>query len=244
MDNSANLQAALGDLAPSGALRAAINVGNPVLARKGPPGGEPGGVSVDIARELGARIGRPVQLVVYETAGLVVEALERGEWDVAFLAAEPARADRVAFSSPYVLIEGTYLLWADAPFTNAGAVDAKGVRIAVGQNAAYDLHLTRALRHAEIVRAPSSADALELFYRDRLDAAAGVRQALDAFAAGKSDLRILPDAFMSIRQTIASPLGRAAGSAYLQGFIEELKASGWVRAALDRNGQAGVAVAP
>jgi polar amino acid transport system substrate-binding protein len=174
----------------------------------------------------------------------VVDALARSEWDVAFLANEPARADRVTFSAPYVVIEGTYMLRQDAPFTRADELDRDGVRIAVGLNAAYDLHLTRALKHAEIVRAPSPSAALELFYADRLDAAAGVRQALDAFAAGKPDLRVLPDAFMAIHQTVASPPGRPAGSAFLEALVAELKSSGWVRAALDRNGQAGVPVAP
>ncbi len=244
MSNTPDLQAALADLAPTGAVRAAINVGNPVLARADPDGGEPHGVSVDIARELGRRLGRPVQLVVFPAAGKVVDALASDEWDVAFLADEPARADRVVFSAPYVVIEGTYMLWQDSPFTSAAELDRPGIRIAVGQNAAYDLHLTRALKAAEIVRAPSPSSALELFYADRLDAAAGVRQALDAFAAGKNDLRVLLDAFMAIKQTVASPPGRAAGCAYLQALVAELKADGWVREALDRHGQRGVSVAP
>ena len=245
-DNSplSDLAAAIADLAPSGVVRAAINTGNPVLARKGPEGGEPSGASVDIAREIGRRLGRPVQLIAYETAGGVVEALARGEWDVAFLANEPARADRVVFSAPYVVIEGTAMVWKDAPFTSNGELDRDGIRIAVGLNAAYDLHLTRALKHAAIVRAPSSSAAMEQFYRDRLEAAAGVRQALEAFAADKADIRVLPDAFMSIRQTVASPPGRNAGSAYLQSLVQELKVSGWIRAALDRNGQQDAQVAP
>lgn len=242
--NNSDLKAVLNDLAPTGVVRAAINVGNPVLAAKAEGGGEPHGVSVDIARELGRRLGRPVRFIVFETAGLVVDALARGEWDVGFLANEPARADRVTFSAPYVVIEGAYLVWKDAPFASTAELDRAGARIAVGLNAAYDLHLTRALKHAEIVRAADSAAAMALFYRDRLDAGAGVRQALEAFAADKPDLRILPDAFMSIRQSVASPPGRAAGSAYLQSLVAELKSSGWVRAALDRHGKRDVAVAP
>jgi polar amino acid transport system substrate-binding protein len=237
------MAAAIKDLTPSGVVRAAINTGNPVLAQKTPSGGEPSGVSVEIAREIGRRLGRPVQLIPYETAGSVVDALARGEWDVAFLADEPARADRVVFSTPYVVIEGTYLAWGDAPFASADELDRDGIRIAVGLNAAYDLHLTRALKHAEIIRAPSPSAALELFYRNRLEAAAGVRQALEIFAAARTDVRVLPDAFMAIRQAVASPPGREAGSAYLQNLVQDLKASGWIRAALDRNGQHDVAVA-
>jgi polar amino acid transport system substrate-binding protein len=239
-----DLESVRGDLAATGVVRAAINVGNPVLARAGEGDGEPSGVSVDIAREIGRRLAMPVELIVFPAAGKVVDALARGEWDVAFLANEPARADRVTFSAPYVLIEGTYMLRQDSPFTAADQLDAEGIRIAVGQNAAYDLHLTRELKHAQIVRAPSPSSALELFHRDGLDAAAGVRQALDRFAADKPGLRVLPDAFMSIRQTVASPPGRPAGSAWLDALVAELKSSGWVRAALDRHGQAAVAVAP
>jgi polar amino acid transport system substrate-binding protein len=239
-----DLESVRGDLAATGVVRAAINIGNPVLASPGEGHGEPSGVSVDIAREIGRRLGLPVELIVFPAAGKVVDALARGEWDVAFLANEPARADRVTFSAPYVMIEGTYMLRQDSPFTATDQLDREGVRIAVGQNAAYDLHLTRELKHAEIVRAPSPSSALELFDRDGLDAAAGVRQALDGFAAGKPGFRVLPDAFMSIRQTVASPPGRAAGSAWLETLVAELKSSGWVRAALDRHGQAGVAVAP
>lgn len=244
MGDSTDLEAVLGDLAPTGVVRAAINVGNPVLAGRDAAGGEPYGVSVDIAREVGRRLGKPVSFIVFETAGLVVDALARGEWDVAFLANEPARADRVTFSAPYVVIEGTYLVWKDAPYTATAELDRPGVRIAVGRNAAYDLHLTRALKQAEIVRAADSAAAMELFHRDRLDAGAGVRQALEAFAADKPDIRVLPDAFMSIQQTVASPPGRAAGSAWLESLVAELKASGWVRAALDRHGKKDVPVAP
>lgn len=240
--NSAD-NAAIQDLAPTGVIRAAINSGNPVLARKAPNGGEPSGVSVEIAREIGRRLGRPVQLIAHPTAGSVVDALARDEWDVAFLADEPARADRVVFSAPYVVIEGTYMVRTGSPFASAAELDRDGIRIAVGLNAAYDLHLTRALKHAQIIRAPSPTAALELFYADRLDAAAGVRQALDSFAATKPDLRVMPDAFMAIRQTVASPPGRAAGSAFLEALVAELKASGWIRAALDRNGQQAVPVA-
>src|SRR5688572_30815370 len=168
-----DLESVRRDLAATGVVRAAINVGNPVLARAGDGDGEPSGVSVDIAREIGRRLGRPVQLVVFPAAGKVVDALARSEWDVAFLANEPARADRVTFSTPYVLIEGTYMLRQDSPFTAADQLDQRGIRVAVGQNAAYDLHLTRELKHAEIVRAPSPSSALELFDREGLDAAAG-----------------------------------------------------------------------
>ena len=234
--------AAIRDLAPTGVVRAAINTANPVLARKGPDG-LPQGVSVDIAQELGRSLGRPVQLIAYETAGRVFDALDRSEWDLAFLAIEPARATRVIFSSPYVVIEGTYLVRSDATFTRVAELDSTGTKIAVGLNAAYDLYLSRHLEHAEIVRAPTPNAALEMFATEGLEAAAGIRQALEAFAAQRPGFRVLPDPFMTIRQALATPQGREDGGQYLNDFIDNLKSSGCLRAALDRNGQAGVSVA-
>jgi len=230
------------DLAPTGVVRAAINTANPVLACKGPDG-LPQGVSVDIAQELGRSLGCPVQLIAYETAGRVFDALDRREWDLAFLAVEPARATRVIFSSPYVVIEGTYLVSSAAAFTRVADLDRTGTRIAVALNAAYDLYLSRHLAHAEIVRTPTPDAALEMFATEGLEAAAGVRQALEAFAAQGSGFRVLPDPFMTIRQALATPRGRQDGGKYLNDFIENLKSSGRLRAALDRNGQAGVPIA-
>ena len=134
------------ELAPSGKLRAAINFGNPVLAQKDPATGEPSGVSVDLARELGRRLGVPVELVTFDAAGKVFDALKTGAWDVAFLAIDPARASEIAFTAPYVVIEGTYLVPADSPLRTIGDVDREGVRVAVGNKSAYDLYLTRTLK--------------------------------------------------------------------------------------------------
>jgi polar amino acid transport system substrate-binding protein len=231
------------DLAPRGVVRAAINTGNPILAHKGGGSGSLQGVSVEIAIELGRSLGRPVELVAYDTAGQVFGALDRNEWDVAFLAIEAARADRVIFSAPYVSIEGTYLVRHGAPYNAASELDHEGSRIAVAAHAAYDLFLTRTLRRAELVRAPTPAAALDLIADEGVSGAAGVRQALESFARGRADLRVLPDVFMTIEQALATPLHREAGGAYLQPFIADLTSSGWLRAALDRNGQSGVRIA-
>src|SRR6266568_5375287 len=150
------------ELAPSGKLRAAINFGNPVLAQKDPATGEPRGVSVDLARELGRRLALPVDLIAYDAAGKVVDAVKTGAWDVAFLAIDPERAAEIDFTAPYVVIEGTYAVPADSPLRTIDDVDRDGVRIAVGAKSAYDLYLTRALRHARLVRAPTSPAAIEL----------------------------------------------------------------------------------
>lgn len=228
-------------LAPHGRLRVAINYGNQVLAQRD-PSGKLGGVSVALAEELGKRLGVPVELTGYDAAGKVFEALDRQAWDVAFLAIEPERATRIDFSPPYVFIDGTYLVRTDSPIRTAEDADRAGVRIAVGQGAAYDLFLTRTLKQGELVRAPTSADAIALFKSGNLGAAAGVRQALvDAEGPG---FRVLADSFTRIEQAMAVPKGREPGAAYVRQFIEEMKASGLVRRALDQTGQTGATVAP
>ena len=166
--------AAHADLAPTGRLRAAINLGNPVLAQRDSATGEPRGVSVDLARELGRRLALPVELITYDAAGQVFEALKTGAWDIAFLAIDPARATEIAFTAPYVVIEGTYLVPAESPLRTIEDVDREGVRVAVGDKSAYDLYLTRTLKRAQLVRAPTSPAAIELFLqRHRLSTGPG-----------------------------------------------------------------------
>ncbi len=221
-------------------MRAAINTGNPALARKGRAGSDPSGPSVDLARELARRLGTPVRLVEYDAAGRVFDVIDRNEWDLAFMAIEPARAEKIAFTSPYLTIEGTYLVRDDAPITVAADLDGPGSRIAVAQKAAYDLFLTRTL----IVRAPNQNQAIELFLDQRLDAAAGVRQALDSFASRHAGLRVLTDRFMTIEQAMAIPRSKPSGASYLQAFIESVIASGFVRQAIERHAQSKVSSSP
>lgn len=234
----------LKDLAPTGKLRAAINYGNGVLAQRGAGEQAPKGVSGDLARELGMRLGVPVHFVGFDGAGKVFEALKAPDgdprkWDVAFLAIEPVRAAEIAFTAPYVLIEGTYMVRADSPMKSVGDVDRPGMRISVGPNSAYDLFLTRTLKHAQLVRAESGGGRamIDLFLKDRLDAAAGVRQPLEDYARTDPSVRVMRDRFMDIRQAMGTPQGRPAGAAYLKAFVEEMKASGFVADALKRSGQ-------
>jgi polar amino acid transport system substrate-binding protein len=214
------------DLAPTGRLRAAINFGNPVLAQRDPATGEPRGVSVDLARELGRRLALPVDLVAYETAGKVVDAAKTGAWDVAFLAIDPERAAEIDFTGPYVVIEGTYAVPADSPLRAIDDVDRDGVRIAVGAKSAYDLYLTRALKHARLLRAPTSPAAIELFQRERLEAVAGVKQALVQLAKSDPRVRVIEGRFMAIEQAMGTPRGREGAASYLRPFVEKMKASG------------------
>lgn len=237
-------KAAVADLAPNGTLRAAINVGNAVLAQRSPTGGEPTGVSVDIARELARRLGVPVQLIVYDAAGKVVEAGRQGAWDIAFVALDPARAAEIAQSPPYVQIEGAYLVRADSRITANEQVDAKGNRIVVGRNSAYDLFLTRNLKQAEIVRTPTSATVVDVFMKENLEVAAGVKQQLEADARRVPGLRLLPGRFMVINQAMASQRGKDAGARYVRDFVEEMKASGFVAQALARHKQTATVAPP
>jgi polar amino acid transport system substrate-binding protein len=232
------------ELAPHGRVRAAINFGNPVLAQKDPVTSEPRGVSVDLAHELGQRLATPVELVLFDAAGKVSAAAAEDRWDVAFLAIDPERANEIAFTAPYVLIEGTYLVRADSPLRSIEDVDRPGIRVAVGNKSAYDLYLARTLRNAQLVRAPTSQAAIELFLSDRLDAVAGVRQPLKQVAAGRPDLRVLDGRFMAIEQAMGTPKRNVAGARYLRWFVEEMKASGFVAQSLLRSGQREATVAP
>jgi polar amino acid transport system substrate-binding protein len=229
-------------LSPTGKLRAAINLGNPVLAQGTPE--NPRGVTVDLARELARRTGLALELVPFAAAGKVFEALEAGgagAWDVAFLAIEPVRAAEIAFTAPYVIIEGVYLVPKNSALQTVADVDRPGVRIGVNKNSAYDLFLTRTLKHAQLVRGESG---VALFVSEKLEAAAGVKQPIAAYAKKNPELRVMDGRFMEIRQAMGTPRGRAAAAAYLQTFVEEMKASGFVADALKRSNQPDAVVAP
>jgi len=229
------------DLAPTGTLRAGINLGNMVLAQKDEKTGEPKGITVDLAHELGRRLGVPVELVRFDAAGKTFEGLKAGALDIVFLAIEPVRAAEVAFTAPYVIIEGVYLVPKDSALKTVGDVDRAGVRVGVNKGSAYDLFLTRTLKAAQLVRGESGID---LFVNDKLDAAAGVKQPLVEYAKTNPAVRVMDGRFMEIQQAMGTPHGRDAGAKYLRRFVEEMKASGFVADALKRSNQPDAAVAP
>jgi polar amino acid transport system substrate-binding protein len=233
---------AVKDLAPSGHLHAAINAGNVVLVQKDSTG-TVSGITVDLAQELARRLNVPPDLVVFEAAGKVTDAVKSGAWDVAFVAIEPRRAEVIDFTAPYVVIEGTYMAAATSPLKAIADVDHDGIRIAVAKGSAYDLFLTRTLQHATLVHYPNPPLALEGFVADKIDVAAGVKQQLIAFAASHQGYRVMDGHFQEIREAMGVPLGRDAGLQYLRGFVEEMKASGFVRKSLDRAGQMAAVVA-
>jgi polar amino acid transport system substrate-binding protein len=230
---------------PQGVLRAVINLGNPVLAKRADPQAAPTGVSVDLANELGRRIGLTVEPVVVTSAGAAVETMRKGDADIGFFAIDPARRDGIAFSTPYINIEGAYAVREGSPIKSREDVDRPGVRIAVGLNSAYDLFLKREIRQATLVHAPTSQAVVPQFVEQNLDVAANVRQQLEADMKRHPGLRMLPGSFMTINQAMGFAAGRdAAGLAYLTRFVEDMKASGFLAEGLRRHGIEGAAVAP
>lgn len=230
------------EFAPTGTLRAGINLGNPVIAQADPAGGAPRGVGPELARELARRLGVGITYVTYDTAGKLADGVHSEAWDVAFLAGEPERAQEIAFSAPYVQIEGTYMVRHDSPLKRVGDVDRDGIRVAVGNKTAYDLFLSRNLKHAQLVRFPTSLDAIAQFGAQKLDAVAGVRQTLMMAARSDAGLRVMDDSFQVIRQASGVPKGRDEAARYLAAFIDEMKANGFVKRALEASGNADVTV--
>jgi polar amino acid transport system substrate-binding protein len=233
---------AAGQLAPGGTLRAAINYGNPLLATRD-ASGEPRGVSVDLARELARRLGVPLEMVTYTAAGKVVEGIKSDAWDVGFFAIDPVRAADTDFTAPYLIIEGAYLVPEASPIRRNEDVDRAGVRVAAARGSAYDLYLTRALKQATLVHAPTSQAVTDTMLAQKLDVAAGVKQQMQADAQRLPGLRLLDGRFMEIRQAMAVPKGRAAGAAYLRNFVEEMKAAGFIAESLRRHGVEGAMLA-
>ena len=232
-------------LAPGGTLRASINVGNPVLARRDANSGKVQGVSVDLAQAFADRLGVALELVVFDKAAQSVDALAGGQADLGFFAIDPLRGEQIAFSAPYLLIEGCYLVRDDTPLHSNDEVDRTGTRVAVGQGSAYDLYLTRTLKNAQIVRAPSAPEVVAQFVAQGLEVAAGVRQMLLADAQRFPGLRLLPGRFMVIEQALAIPGNRGESAARaLRDFVEAMKHDGFIDAALTRHGISGATVAP
>ncbi len=234
----------LSALAPLGRIRASINTGNPILARLDADG-QPAGVSIDLARRFAQQLGLALELAVFDTAARSVEAVTQEQADFGFFAVDPVRGAGIGFTAPYVLIEGSYLVRQDSPLTDNAQVDQAGHTVVVGKGSAYDLYLSRELKHAQIERAVSSPAVVQTFVESTADVAAGVRQQLEADAARLPGLRLLPGRFMVIQQAMGLPKGRGEEALrVLAAFVEEAKASGFVAEALRRHGIQGAVVAP
>jgi len=232
------------DLAPTGKLRAGLNYSNFLLVGKDPVSGVPRGVAVDLAHELGRRLGVPVEFVGYDAPGKMAEAAQTGVWDVAFLAAEPARATEIAFTAAYLEIDATYLVPSGSALHRPADVDRDGVRISVSSKSAYELFLTRTLQRAQLLRVDGVEASFQQFVADKLEALAGLRPRLLMDAERLPGSRVLEGRFTAIQQAIGTPKGREAGARYLREFVEDVKASGLVAKAIERHRVRGVSVAP
>ena len=236
--------AALAELAPTGKLRAGINFQNPLLTKLG-PNGEQSGVAVDLVHELAKRLGVPIEILPYQSAGSLADSATSGVWDVAVLADEPARAKEIAFAGATTEIEATYMVPPGSALQKIDDVDKPGVRIALGAKSGYDLYLTRMLKHAQRVPIAGSSAAFKHFVAEKLEALAGLKTELVKHAADLPGSRILDGRFMVVRHTAGTPRGRGdAGAAYLNAFVEAVKAEGLVTQWIAKSGVQGLAAAP
>jgi polar amino acid transport system substrate-binding protein len=234
--------ALVAELAPTGVLRAGINLSNFLLVTGRAANGDPQGIAPDMAGEVAARLGVPVRLIPYESPGKLADAV--ADWDVGLIGAEPARAEQITFTVAYLEIDATYLVPAGSAIRTVDEVDRKGVRIAIAARSAYDLYLSRSLKNAELVRTNGLDASYELFVRERLDALAGLRPRLAQDVEKLPGARVLDGRFTAVQQAIGTPKARAASAAFLAAFVEEAKASGLVARLIQRHGVKGVDVAP
>lgn len=236
--------AARADLAPTGTLHVGINFSNILLTARDPVTRAPSGVALDLAHEFAKRLGVQVKIMPYESAGALAESAARGEWQLGFLAIEPKRANEITFTAAYVEIEATYLVPPGSPLKAIDEVDRPGVRISVTGKAAYDLYLTRTLKHATLLRTSDADATFKQFVGQKMDALAGLKSQLEMDHEKLPGSRILPGRFTAVQQAAGTPRGHAAGARYLAGFIEEVKASGFVARAIDQHKIRGLTVAP
>jgi polar amino acid transport system substrate-binding protein len=236
--------AARSELAPAGKLRIGLNHGNFLLVTPGTKGPEPRGVAPDLGRELGRRLGVPVEFVNFDTAGALADSVRAGAWDIAFLGAEPQRANEIAFTAAYLEIPATYLVPAGSPIRSIAEVDREGVRIAVSEKSAYDLYLSRNIKHARLMRTQGLDASFNLFVSEKLEALAGLKPRLLMDVQKVPGARLLEGQFTAVQQAIGTPRSRVEAAKYLRAFVEEAKASGLVGDAIGRNAVQGVSVAP
>ena len=237
-------QAIRSELAPSGKLRVGLNHGNFLLVTPGSSATDPRGVAPDVARELGRRVGVPVEFIKFDTAGKLGDGVKTGAWDVAFLGAEPQRAAEIAFTAAYLEIPSTYLVPAGSPIRSVNEVDREGVRIAVAEQSAYGLYLARTIKHAKLVTTQGLDSSFDVFVAQKLEALAGLKPRLLTDVQKLPGARILDGQFTAVQQAIGTPKARDAAAKYLRAFVEDVKASGLVAEAISRNGAQGVSVAP
>lgn len=227
--------AARSELAPTGKLRAGMNLGNALFTTKDASTGELRGVSVDLMRELASRLGVPLDLVVHATPGEVADAVDKGTWDVAILAIEQSRAEKISFSPAMTEIEATYMVHKNSTLRSVDQIDAAGIRVAAAQKSGYELYLTRTLRNATLIRTKGIAGSIDLFNKQGVEAIAALKPTLINFSGKMPDTRLLEGRFMTLNHGIGTPRKRRAAAEYLRTFVEEMNASGFVARSIERH---------
>jgi polar amino acid transport system substrate-binding protein len=232
------------ELAPGGKLRVGLNYQNFLLVLKDAPDGTPNGIAPDLAREIGRRTGLALEFVRFDAAGKLADAVKAGAWDIAFLGAEPQRANEIAFSAAYLEIPVTFLVPKGSPIRSLQEVDRKGVRVVVSEKSAYDLYLTRTLKNAQIVRVQGIEASFKAFLDQKLEVLAGLKPRLVADAEELPGARVLDGQVTGVQQSIGTPKARQQAARWLREFVEDAKASGLVGRIIDKNKVRGVTVAP
>ncbi|MCH2661085.1 transporter substrate-binding domain-containing protein [bacterium] len=233
------------ELAPTGVLRAAINLSNFLLVTDKTAAGDPVGVSPDMARAVADRLGVGVEYITYATPGELADAAVEDVWDIGNIGAEPSRAQTITFTAAYAEIEATYLVPEGSAIQSVDAVDSAGRRIAVYERSAYGLWLCGNAQHAELVRVDGAQQAFDAFVEQGLDALAGLRPQLIQDVEELPGARILDGQFTAVQQAIGTKPARPAAAAFLREFVEEAKASGLVAELIARHGVEGrLTVAP
>jgi len=234
---------AVSELAPTGVLRAGINLSNFLLVSGRTPSGDPVGVAPDMAHAIAQKLGVPVRYVPFPRPGELADAADANVWDIALIGAEPARAEKIEFTPPYVEIEATYMVPPDSPLQRVEDVDRDGVRIAVAERSAYGLWLERNLRHAQLIQAPTLDGSFDLFASQKLEALAGLLPKLLEDVQKLPGARILPGRFTAVQQAVGTLRRNVEGAAFLRGFVAEAKASGFVAGLIAQHGVKGLSVA-
>jgi len=236
---------AVAELAPTGVLRAGINLGNFLLVTGRTPEGDPDGVAPDMARAIAACLGVPVTLIPFESPGDLADAVGKDVWDIGLIGAEPQRAETIEFTDAYVEIEATYLVPPGSPISTIADVDRAGVRIVVTGRSAYGLWLDRNIRHATVIHSGRGDAAFRQLLAEGLEAMAGLRPGLIEDAQKLPGSRVLDGQFATVQQAVGIARGNASGAAFLRSFVEEAKAGGFVASLIARHGVEGrLAVAP
>ena len=232
------------ELTPNGKLRVGLNYGNFLLVLKDAPDGSPRGIAPDLGRELGKRLGVPVEFVKFQQAGQLADGVRDEKCDVGFLGAEPQRANEIAFTRAYLEIPVTFLVPAGSRIKSISDVDHDGVRIAVSARSAYDLYLSRTLKHAKLHRAEGIDASYELFSKDQLEVLAGLKPRLVSDAEKLPGSRVLDGQVTGVQQAVGTKKTKSAGAKYLVDFVDDIKRSGLVAKTIEKHGVRGVTVAP